>query len=343
MSERPWYRRYPSDFLHGTAGMSLEVKGAYSVVLDLIFDRRGPIPDDARWIAGHCGCSVRLWNRIRSELIEAGKLIAQDGKLGNERALREVANDELSARKLAENGAKGGNKSAETRRNRAENRSEPNENNDIAEAGLVAGLKHRARVPEPYTRNNPIVPLPKPDIEGSFREFKQAYPKRDGSQEWARAKTRFAALVGKGIPPDRLIASAQAYCAEAVRKGNLGTSYVKQAATFLSGAWEEYGAPDAESGNDPHLAAWPRNLPAPSLVKSTWQAGKWPRDAWGAEPGEQGSRVPAEIAAEWMAERASAAGVALTSGLRLVGAAEFPVKATSALTTSAHKIPRAVC
>lgn len=310
MSGRPWYRRYPSDFLHGTAGMSLEVKGAYSIVLDLIFDRRGPIPDDARWIAGHCGCSVRLWNRIRAELIEAGKLIAEDGKLGNERALREVANDELSARKLAENGAKGGNKSAETRRNRAENRSDTSENNDIDGAGLVAGLKHRARVLEPYTRNNPIVPSPKPDIEGPFREFKQAYPKRDGSQDWARAKIRFAALAGKGIPPDRLLASAQAYCAEAVRKGILGTSYVKQAATFMSGTWEEYGgAPDGEPGSAPP-AAWPRNLPAPSLVKSTWQAGKWPRDAWGAEPGADGCRVPRAIAAEWMAERASAAGAA---------------------------------
>lgn len=111
---------------------------------------------------------------------------------------------------------------------------------------------------------------------------------------------------------------------------------MKQAATFLSGAWEEYGAPDGEPVNDPHPAAWPRNLPAPSLVKSTWQAGKWPRDAWGAEPGEQGSRVPVEIAAEWIAERvAGGEGVALTLGPRLVGVAEFPAKAAPTLTTSA--------
>lgn len=310
MNERPWYRRYPSDFLHGCAGMTLEQKGAYSVVLDLIYDRRGPIPDDARWIAGHCGCSVRMWNKVRAELIEAGKLTAEAGFISNPRAMREVDIAAVTARKLAENGAKGGNKSAEIRKLAAEKDDESLDINDIAEAGLAAGLKHRARVLEPYTRNNPIVPSEKPDIEGPFREFKQAYPKRDGSQDWAKAKIRFAALVGKGTPPDRLIAAAQAYRAEAARKGSLGTSYVKQAATFLSGTWEEYGGePNADPGNAPP-AAWPRNLPAPSLVKSTWQAGKWPRDAWGAEPGADGCRVPRAIAAEWIAERASPAGAA---------------------------------
>ena len=65
MSERPWYRRYGSDFIAGTLGLSLEEKGAYSIVLDLIYDRRRPIPDDARYIAGVCGCSVRKWTAIK--------------------------------------------------------------------------------------------------------------------------------------------------------------------------------------------------------------------------------------------------------------------------------------
>lgn len=35
MAKRPWYKRYPSDFIAGTIGLSLEEKGAYSVCLDL--------------------------------------------------------------------------------------------------------------------------------------------------------------------------------------------------------------------------------------------------------------------------------------------------------------------
>lgn len=79
MSERPWYRRYGSDFIAGTLGLSLEEKGAYSIVLDLIYDRRRPIPDDARYIAGVCGCSVRKWTAIKASLLGFGAIVITEG------------------------------------------------------------------------------------------------------------------------------------------------------------------------------------------------------------------------------------------------------------------------
>lgn len=81
MSAHPWYRRYGSDFIAGTMGLTLEEKGAYSLVLDLIYDRGGPIPDDPRYIAGVCGCSIRKWNAIRERLIEAGKITLAEGRI----------------------------------------------------------------------------------------------------------------------------------------------------------------------------------------------------------------------------------------------------------------------
>ncbi|MDF2620224.1 MAG: hypothetical protein K0S00_2883 [Xanthobacteraceae bacterium] len=295
MSEKPWYRRYPSDFLHGTAGLPLEVKGAYSVVLDLIYDRRGPIPDNAHWIAGHCGCSVRKWNTIRATLIDEGKIVAEGGFIINPRAMREVDISAETARKLAENGAKGGNKSAETRKLKAEKNAEESNISGLAEAGLEAGSKHRARVLNPETRNNPIVPNSKSDIEAAFLDFKAAYPKRDGSQDWTKARTRFGSLVGKGTDPGRLVASATAYRREVERKGNLGTSYVKQAATFLSGAWEEYGeAPNAIAASPASAPAlppdWPHNLPHPDRVRDAMSRRLWP-GTWGAPPGQPGCRL----------------------------------------------------
>ncbi len=137
MSDRPWYKRYGADFIAGTLGLSLEEKGAYSIILDLIYDRGQGIPDDARYIAGACGCSVRKWNSIRQRLIDLGKIIAEDGIISNSRAEKEIENAAKTARKLAENGRKGGEKSAEKR-------SEANENNDIGEAPL----EHRAHKPE---------------------------------------------------------------------------------------------------------------------------------------------------------------------------------------------------
>lgn len=112
---RPWYRRFPDNFIAGTVGLTLEEKGAYSLVLDLMYVRGGPVPDEPRYIAGVCNCSVRKWNAIREKLIGLGKIHVVDGYLTNERAEKEIEISLKDAQERAENGAKGGNKSAETR------------------------------------------------------------------------------------------------------------------------------------------------------------------------------------------------------------------------------------
>lgn len=121
MSRTPWYKRYPTDFLAGTIGMTLEEKGAYSILLDLIYAHGGPVADDARYIAGVCGCSVRKWKAIRASLIERGKVVAQEGFLSNPRADEETMISRKLARKFVESGRKGGEKSAEMRGHRRKN------------------------------------------------------------------------------------------------------------------------------------------------------------------------------------------------------------------------------
>ena len=82
----PYYKRFPRDFLDGTIGLCLETKGAYAIVLDLIYMRDGRLADDARYIAGQLGCSVRKWSAIRKELLEAGKIQCANGIISNFRA-----------------------------------------------------------------------------------------------------------------------------------------------------------------------------------------------------------------------------------------------------------------
>lgn len=138
MSERPWYKRYGADFVHGTLGLTLEEKGAYSLCLDLIYDRQGPIPDDDRWLSGVCGVSVRKWRALRNRLIEVGKLVVREGGLSNVRAEKEIENALKTSRKRVESGAKGG-------RVRAENERISKENNDIEQAPLKLA---RANIPD---------------------------------------------------------------------------------------------------------------------------------------------------------------------------------------------------
>lgn len=154
---QPWYRRFPDNFLGGINGMTLEEKGAYAVVIDMIYQRGGPIADEPRYIAGICNCSVRKWNAIRRRLIELGKLDAIDGHLMNPRAEIEIEKAAKVAREHAENGAKGGDKSAETK-------AEARKNNDLAQARLK--LTRASSTSTPFKKNGAIAldPTEKPAV-----------------------------------------------------------------------------------------------------------------------------------------------------------------------------------
>jgi uncharacterized protein YdaU (DUF1376 family) len=99
----PYYKAYPRDFIEGTIGMAFELKGAYRLVLDLIYMQNGRLPDDARYISGQLGCTVRAWNGYRAKLIELGKLTAENGVISNFRASLELDNLREISRKNSEN------------------------------------------------------------------------------------------------------------------------------------------------------------------------------------------------------------------------------------------------
>lgn len=113
MNGLPYYKAYPRDFFEGTIGMAFETKGAYRLVVDLIYMQNGRLPDDPRYISGLLGCSIRKWNSIKNELVRLGKLHVSGKFLTNYRAVAEL--ETLS-------------KHQDKQR---ENRSRPNKNNDL--------------------------------------------------------------------------------------------------------------------------------------------------------------------------------------------------------------------
>ncbi|MBV7396848.1 DUF1376 domain-containing protein [Mameliella sediminis] len=82
----PYYKAYPRDFIEGTVGMEADLKGAYRLVLDLIYMHSGRLPDDPGYICGILGTSKRKWGTQRNRLIEMGKLFVDGEFLGNFRA-----------------------------------------------------------------------------------------------------------------------------------------------------------------------------------------------------------------------------------------------------------------
>ena len=90
MGTLKWYKRDPRAALHGMMKLTLEERGAYNTLLDLIYANDGAVDDDTRFIAGALGVDLRVWKRIRQRLIDLGKLYVKEGSLRNERADHEV-------------------------------------------------------------------------------------------------------------------------------------------------------------------------------------------------------------------------------------------------------------
>lgn len=148
MSRRtmPYHRRYQGDALQGYRKLTLEQRGAYTTILDLIYDEGGPIDNNERWLAGAWNCSLRKARALLAELIELRKIyITRDGKISNHRAEQEIGNALKISRKRAENGTK-------RKDNPSENAKNINKNSDT-----VKQLLNKCAVipiPEPYKNNN---------------------------------------------------------------------------------------------------------------------------------------------------------------------------------------------
>lgn len=76
----PWYKRYPRDFWDGTEDLTLEEDGAYNRLIDWMYERGGPLPNDDAKLAGRLRVHINKWRPIRKRLFALQKLfITRDG------------------------------------------------------------------------------------------------------------------------------------------------------------------------------------------------------------------------------------------------------------------------
>jgi len=163
--------------------LTLEERGAYQTLQDLMYDRQGPILDAERLLAGYMGVSIRKWRSLREVLLEKGKIfLTEDGQIFNSRVQKELENDLKTARKHAENGSKGGRKKSENKKN-------PNDFN----GSEVAGLERNPSLnqsPEAIVQIEPPTPFDEPSQGGgssyAFSGKTIRLNRRDFDQ-WAKA------------------------------------------------------------------------------------------------------------------------------------------------------------
>lgn len=111
MGDIKWYKRDPRAALTGMMELSLEERGAYTTVLDLIYSNDGEIEDEPRMISAWLRVDQRVWKRLRASLLKCGKLYIHGTKLRNKRADGEV----LEALSRVASSAKAGLASAVSR------------------------------------------------------------------------------------------------------------------------------------------------------------------------------------------------------------------------------------
>jgi uncharacterized protein YdaU (DUF1376 family) len=93
MAGLPWYKRDPGAFIDGCArgNLTLEEVGAYTLLVDEMYRRGGPLVDDPRHGCAYLRCDPRVWIRLRAALIRKGKIYATaGGLLSNSRVENEL-------------------------------------------------------------------------------------------------------------------------------------------------------------------------------------------------------------------------------------------------------------
>lgn len=101
-----FYKRDPDAAIAGMNQLTFEQRGAYNSLLDLLYSRDGDVPDDDNLVARMIGAHWREWGRLKRELIAAGKVWSEGGKLCANRVqevLREAAEtSQTQRRRVAE-------------------------------------------------------------------------------------------------------------------------------------------------------------------------------------------------------------------------------------------------
>lgn len=284
MNGLPYYKAYPRDFIEGTIGLPFELKAAYRLVLDLIYMQGGELPDDARYIAGLLGCSVRAWKGYREALISAGKIVAERGIISNFRARKEL---EISA-KLQEKNAEKGRVSRK--------------NNKIPETAVEL----RARVLKPDTEEDTASEDKSSSAASSvLRENRDEKPER--KTERIDRILREAAGQEANPSPGLLVVGPIIGLLDAGCDLELDVlptirSVMARRPSFKPASWS-YFIPAIQQAHADRIGASGGVAKPVDVDAEKWarrlahakQTGSWPVAEWGPMPGDTGCLVPESL------------------------------------------------
>jgi len=91
MSDLPWVRFFPSDWLGGTRAMSAAETGVYITLIATMYERKEPIAEDHARLARLCGATKSTFSKTLDLLVDEGKIVRVDAGLWNKKVEKECA------------------------------------------------------------------------------------------------------------------------------------------------------------------------------------------------------------------------------------------------------------
>lgn len=85
----PYVRWFPSDYLAAIRGMRANEVGIYTILLNEMYERCEPLPNNADMLSRRCGTSKTTFKSVLKMLIAERKIIVIDEKLWNKRVEKE--------------------------------------------------------------------------------------------------------------------------------------------------------------------------------------------------------------------------------------------------------------
>jgi len=229
MAALPYMQLYVADYLADTAHLTTLEHGAYLMLMFNYWQRGESFKaNDERSLNKRLATVARLsvseWDEVKGALSEFFDVT--DTEWSQARIERDLAAVNAKSTKAKQ----AGKASAERRLNERSTNVEQTLNHTDTDTDTDTEAKEKALVPSADDTSA---------YSAEFESFWTEYPKREGSNSKKTAFKAWNARLRSGVKAEDLILAAKRYAAQQFAAGNLGTPYVKQAATFL-GADEHF-------------------------------------------------------------------------------------------------------
>jgi uncharacterized protein YdaU (DUF1376 family) len=217
-----YFKRNIGDYHKKAGRLSMLEHGAYTLLMDACYDReRFPTMAEAiDW----------CWARSDEEIAAVKFVLTKFFTLQGQNYMQQRIADEISAfhDKSEKNKQIALEREAKRRAKRA-----PDEHETCTNDHLTTNQEPLTK--EEDQEQKALVPSgdDTSDYSAEFESFWAEYPKREGGNSKKGAFKAWKARLRNGVKADELILSAKRYAAQMTAKGSVGTSFVKQAATFL--------------------------------------------------------------------------------------------------------------